>query len=287
MQTQEEYIEQAFFFAALRERLDLHLPMQDVLAGLREEVLATTKLPMAVEFLRDELIHSGMISAAMKRLPHYFNPFQSFVIAEAESDRGRFDFRVGLEILQKEAEYRSKEHTASGVFLYQFETLCRNRLSYDEGLRVMAEDSAYDTAWRDWILTVRRQIGIVDLGDLIYVRSAHYARRHAQEEPASGSSQGQPAAADQQLPIVLFSEKEGRIALANRRKDPLLMLSALQRHLGYPAVPRLRPVSDEPELLPQLARRIERLETRLKLMEEEQRGGIDLTKFFGGPARDR
>ena len=28
-------------------------------------------------------------------------------------------------------------------------------------------------------------------------------------------------------------------------------------------------------------RRVERLETRLKLIEEEQKGGIDLTKFYG------
>ncbi|MEM8679876.1 MAG: hypothetical protein AAGF97_11030, partial [Planctomycetota bacterium] len=60
----EEYVEQAFFFNALRERLDLQLPMQDVLAGLREEVLATTKLPLAIQFLRDELMHTGMISNA-------------------------------------------------------------------------------------------------------------------------------------------------------------------------------------------------------------------------------
>jgi hypothetical protein len=30
-------------------------------------------------------------------------------------------------------------------------------------------------------------------------------------------------------------------------------------------------------------RRMERLETRLKLLEEEQKGGIDLSKFYGPP----
>jgi hypothetical protein len=34
------------------------------------------------------------------------------------------------------------------------------------------------------------------------------------------------------------------------------------------------------QLVPQLLRRMERLETRLKLLEDEQRGGIDLTKFY-------
>jgi hypothetical protein len=35
--------------------------------------------------------------------------------------------------------------------------------------------------------------------------------------------------------------------------------------------------------LPQLARRLEQLEMRIKLVEEEQRGGIDLTKFYVKP----
>jgi hypothetical protein len=30
-----------------------------------------------------------------------------------------------------------------------------------------------------------------------------------------------------------------------------------------------------------MLRRVERLETRLKLLEDEQRGGIDLTKYYG------
>jgi hypothetical protein len=34
-------------------------------------------------------------------------------------------------------------------------------------------------------------------------------------------------------------------------------------------------------MIPQMQRRIERLEARMKLMEEEQRQGIDITKFYG------
>ena len=79
---------------------------------------------------------------------------------------------------------------------------------------------------------------------------------------------------------MLFGQKEGRIALANRRKDPLLLFAALNRHLGYPAVPKLDPIDQTHEILPSLIRRVDRLETRLKLVEEEQKGGIDLTKFY-------
>ncbi len=59
------------------------------------------------------------------------------------------------------------------------------------------------------------------------------------------------------------------------------MFAALQRHLNYPLAPRPKPVDESRHILPLLLRRVERLETRLKLLEEEQKGGIDLTKFFG------
>ena len=36
----------------------------------------------------------------------------------------------------------------------------------------------------------------------------------------------------------------------------------------------------EERLLPVLARRMEQMEARLRLLEEEQRGGIDLTRFY-------
>jgi hypothetical protein len=42
----------------------------------------------------------------------------------------------------------------------------------------------------------------------------------------------------------------------------------------------------EQALLPQLARRLEQMEMRLKILEEEQRGGLDITKFYGRPAAD-
>ena len=42
----EEYIEQAHFFRALAERLEVNVPAQEVLASVREETLATTKLPL-------------------------------------------------------------------------------------------------------------------------------------------------------------------------------------------------------------------------------------------------
>lgn len=59
-----------------------------------------------------------------------------------------------------------------------------------------------------------------------------------------------------------------------------MLFAVLNRQLGYPAVPKLEPLDRSTEILPQMMRRLERLETRLKLVEEEQRGGIDLTQFY-------
>jgi hypothetical protein len=63
----------------------------------------------------------------------------------------------------------------------------------------------------------------------------------------------------------------------------LLLFNALHRHLGYPEVPRPVKPDETPALIPQLLRRIERMEARLKLAEEELKGGIDLTRFYAAP----
>ncbi len=307
----EEYVEQHHFFAVLGERLTENVPAQEVLALVREEILATTKLPMAIDFLLAELRHQGVFATGMKKLGHYFTPFQCYVISEAENDRRRFDLRIALEILAREAKYRAEPGISrQGLFLYHFEALCRNRLGYDPGLEAMAQDPSFDGPWRDWILTVRRQIGIVELADLIYVRSEYYHQRltavenpqRAVQSPATDENTQQravqsPATVSQRAvqspatasggedggedaPDRLFGLREGRIAWANRLKDPLVLFAALQRHLGYPQVPRTKTADPEERLLPVLARRVEQLESRLKLLEEEQRGGIQLERFY-------
>ncbi len=265
----EEYVEQAYFYRTLRERMQQGLSTQELLASIRQEILSTTKLPMALDFMSSELKLTGGFSSAMARLGHYFTPFQAYVIREAEREEGLFDFRIALEVLQREAEYRAAGASPQGIFLYQFETLCRNRLGYDQGLAAVAGDPLYSEVWREWIFTVRRQVGIVDFADMIYVRSEHYRKVRGEPEKPP-----------------LFGEKEGKIALANRRKDPLFLFSALSRHLGYPNVPRPKREDNSWQILPALQRRVERIETRIKLLEEELRGGINLSRFYqkeGGP----
>jgi hypothetical protein len=270
----EEYVEQAYLFRTLADRLQQNVPIQELLTATRDELLSSTRLPLAVDVLAGELRHRGVFAPAMAKLPHYFSPFQTYLIEEAESERGRFDFRVALKILEREATYRSEGCGRQGLFLFQFEALCRNRLSYDRGLGAMAGDPTYDASWQEWILKVRYQVGIVDFADLIYLRSEHYQRQHPVDDDSNRSATSG---------VALFGEKEGKIALANRRKDPLFLFSSLQRHLGYPEVPRPKPPDESQTMLPNLRHRMERVESRLRLLEEEQRGGIDLARFYRPP----
>ena len=273
MLDREEYIEQAHLFRSLAERVTAGIAAQEALAAIAQEVLATTKLPMAVDYLVGELKLVGTLSTAMARIPHYFTAFQTFVIAAAEEEGGRFDMRTALAILEREAAYRAEAATPQGLFLYRFECLSRNRLDYARGLAAVADDPLFDAEWRSWIATVARQVGLVDLADLVAVRSPEYWRIERRDALVSGR---EPPAPDR---AILFGEKEGRIARANRGKDPLFFFAALQRQLGYPSVPRpprLAPPEESPALL---SRRLERLEMRVKLLEEESRGGIDLSRF--------
>jgi len=271
----EEYIEQAYFFRTYRERLDENIPSQEILKTIHEEVLSTTKLPMAIEFMKGEIVLHGHIGEAMSRLSHYFAPFQAYIISRAEDDRSRFDQRTALLILEREAEYRAEAPTPAGMFVYQFECLSRNRLGYDRGMMAMADDPMYDAAWRDWILKCRLQLGAVDFADLIYYRSEQHQleQRRALREPEWTANQP-----------VLFGAKEGRIARANRSKDPLYMFAALQRQLGYPAVPRPKGASIDGNLSPAaLDARIKQLEKRFLLIDAELKGNLDLSQFYKPP----
>jgi hypothetical protein len=270
----EEYIEQAYFFRVYRERLQEGLPSQEILQTIQEEVLTTTKLPLALDFLRGEVLLKGRLSDGMFHLKHYFRPFQSYIISKSEEERARFDQTIALEVLQREAEYLAEGATPAGLFIFQFECVARNRLGYDRGMQAVAEDPLFDADWRDWILKLRLRLGTTDFADLIYYRSEHYVaeRRRQLAQPDFDVSYA-----------VLFGTQEGRIAKANRGKDPLYMFAALQRQLGYPRVPRAQAKESGPIIHPVLEERIKRLEKRLQILEQEQTGQLDLSEFYAKP----
>ena len=268
----EEYIEQAYFFRTFLERLEEDLPSQEILESIKEEILATTKLPLALDVLRGEMLLNGRLCEGMAHLGHYFAPFQTFVMRQSEEDRNKFDQRVALQILEREARYRSEKANPAGLFVYQFECISRNRLGYEKGMIAIAEDPLYDANWREWIKRARLQLGAIDFADMIYFRSEFYD----EERRKSG------IAPDASPPPLLFSRQEGRIAKANRGKDPLYLFAALQRQLGYPAVPRSKSQKDF-ALHPQLELRIQRLEKRIQLLESDTKGQLDLSEFYAKP----
>lgn len=268
----EEYIEQSYFFRTLRERLEYKMPTQQILDHLPQEILSTTRLPMAIQFISAEVKHTGLLSSGFVKLPHYFTPFQAFVIRNSEDERRKFSIEIGLLILEREALYRAAVPTPPGLFVYEFETLSRNRLGYDEGLRCMRQDDFFDEHWRTYFDMVNRQVGVVDFADLVYVRSELYVLDQRRLDPAYAP------------PVpVLFGEKEGKIAKANRGRDPLYLFAALQRQLGYPEVPRSRPKDDPIAQLETLKTKIRELETRMKLLEGEVKGRVDLSEFMAKP----
>ncbi|MDR1957938.1 MAG: hypothetical protein LBQ54_02655 [Planctomycetaceae bacterium] len=264
MLNREEYIEQAFFFRTFRERVEDGYSTQEILAVMKAEVLASTKLPVVIEFLLTDVKLSGELAPTMRRLGHYFTRFQTFIVKQAEEPSGKFDFRIALRILENEAEYRtSPEFTIQGLFFYQFEVLCRNRLGYEEGIAAICDDPSYGENWQNWFKILLSQLGIIDFADMIYVRSEYYRKKPSEEE----------------IP-TLFNEREGRIAHATRKRDPIYLFSALSRHLNYPEVPRQKRVSEEENLVPLLRQRLDLLESRMKLLEEELHGGININRFM-------
>jgi hypothetical protein len=264
----DECVEQAYFFRSLRERIADNTAAQDALDRIADELLATTRLPMAVGFLATELKHSGLLSSGFARLGHYFTPFQTFVVAQAEDEKRRFTIPTALLVLEREAEYKAGTPSPAGLFVYQFEAISRNRLGYDAGMAAVTGDPMYGPEWKGYLDMVRRQIGVFDFADLVYLRSDLYVSEHRRADPGYAPP----------VPPI-FGEKEGKIAKASRGRDPLYLFAGLQRHLGYPEVARLKPKDNVQAKLDAYDVKLREMEARIRILEAEQRGTFDPLQF--------
>lgn len=280
MLDREEYVEQAYFFRVFRERLGDNVPSQEILRSIGEEILATTRLPTAIEFMAAESEHQGRMSTAMKRLSHYFAPFQAFVIEQAELDTTRLTMDMALELLEREAEYRGGDgHTRvpsrEGLFIYQFEALSRNSLGFRDGMPAIANDPMYNDDWQEWIQRIVHQIGTVEFAELVYTRSSQRVDDVNRRRQKEGNNEPfEPSFA------ILFDKQAGRIAKANLDRDPLYMFAALQRQLDYPKVPRPARQKERPPFEPHVELRFQKLEAQLQMLEGEMRDDIDLSQFM-------
>ena len=66
--------------------------------------------------------------------------FRRSSFARPKTRSCRFSMDTALLVLEREATYRASNPTRPGLFVYQFETICRNRLGYWDGLTAMSED---------------------------------------------------------------------------------------------------------------------------------------------------
>src|SRR3989442_11704376 len=92
-------------------------------------------------------------------------------MGQSEAEGAKFSTELDLAVLEREAEYKAHGAKPPGLFTFQFETLCRNRLGYDAGLQSMAADPIYNESWRGWIRKLPAQLGLLDFADLLYARS--------------------------------------------------------------------------------------------------------------------
>ena len=88
------------------------------------------------------------MAPAMARIGHYFTPFQTHVVDQAEQDTSRFAMEQALLVLEREAKFKAENPSLPALFVFQFEALSRNRLGYTQGLAAMAADPFYTEDWR-------------------------------------------------------------------------------------------------------------------------------------------
>ena len=232
----EEYIEQAYFFHTFRERLLDGLASQEILARIGEELLSTTKLPLAVSFLHIEMKGTGQMGPAVERINHYFTPFQAHVVNQAETDLSRFAMDQALLILEREAKFKAEGPSLPALFVFQFEALSRNRLGYTKGLAAMAGDPLYTEDWVDYILTLQSSGWATSTSpDLIFVpvRAVCSASRQAASNPEFIPK----------FPILFTARRKERSA-RNRLSDAIRC--TFSRHCSSSATPEVpRPAAPD------------------------------------------
>ncbi len=119
---------------------------------------------------------------------------------------------------------------------------------------------------------LQTRLGDVDFADLIFVRSSYFVEERRKTNPEF----------EPKYP-TLFGEREGKIARANRGRDPMYLFSALQRQLGYPEVPRPRRPDELEARVLLLEQKIAQLENRIKLAESELNQDGDLSQVVVNP----
>ena len=130
----------------------------------------------------------------------------------------------------------------------------------------------YDANWQDYVLLVRRQLGAVEFCDLVYLRSEYYVvdqrRQNADYEPPVAAALRREGRQDRQGQPRPGSAVSVRRPAAPARLSGGAALQAARRHGAKLAA---------------LVQKVKDLETRIKLVEGEVKGHVDLSQFLVKP----
>ena len=266
----DEYVEQAYFFRVFRERLADNLPAQDILTRVHEELLSSTRLPYAVQFLVAELKHSGLLANGFCETAALLHSVPGVRRSgRPRTRRSGFRCRRPCSSWNARRSSRPRSPTKPGLFIYQFETIARNRLGYLDGTAAVAADPIYDADWRAFIGGLPRQVGDIDFADLVYLRSELYragaAARESVLRAVAAAAVRREGGEDRQ------GEPQPRPAVSLRRAPATTRVSR--------SATLLRSATTARSKWEKLETKLRELETRLKLAEGELRGNVDLSQF--------
>ena len=231
----EEYVEQAYFFRTFRERSPTTCRRRTSSTRVHEELLTSTRLPYAVQFLAAELKHTGLARHGFAKLPHYFTAFQAFVVAAGRGGEDAVpDGRPRSWCSNARPRTAPRQPTQAGAVRLPVRddrpqpARLPRRLRRDDGRPVL----------RRRLAGIHRRTGRGRSATSTSPTSSTCGRSCTCIEQRRANPAFEPP-----LP-PLFGEKEGKIAKASRGRDPLYLFAALQRQLGYPEVPRYKQRDD-------------------------------------------
>ena len=265
----EEYIEQAYFFRASASGSPTTCRPRTSSPRLHEELLTTTRLPYAVQFLAAEIKHTGPARQRVREAAALLHPFQAFVIRQAEEEKQRFPMADGAAGAGTRGRVPGRAADQPGLFVYQFETIARNRLGYIDGLAAMAADPLYDADWRATSTSSAGRSATSTSRDLVYLRSELYVTEQRRANPAYEPSRA-----------AALRREGGEDRQGQPRPRPAV---PVRRAAAATRLPRGAAVTQRDDgktrSWSKIETKLRELETRLKLAEGELRGNIDLSQF--------
>ena len=151
MLDREEYIEQAYLFRVFAERIAAGIAAQEALVSIGQEVLATSKLPMAIDYLVGELKLVGTLSTAMVRLPPLLHRLPDLRDATGRGGGGPVRHADGAGDARARGDLPRRGGDAAGAVLLPLRVPVAEPPRLRPRPRRVAADDIFDADWKAWI----------------------------------------------------------------------------------------------------------------------------------------